>query len=171
MTELGVGCGIETVIEDDEWNRALPNAADLVSSCYGAALKLEPTLLDSTAALLLTNDASVRSLNAQYRNKDAPTNVLAFPAEPDGVQPGPLFLGDIAVARETSQREAMEKGISIADHTAHLVVHGVLHLIGYDHQNEQDAVRMETREREILNLMGVSDPYASDLGADEMEIL
>lgn len=169
MTEGAVeGSGIETIIEDDRWTAAFDGAPApaLASSCYAAAAQLEPALQASAMALLLTDDAAVQSLNAQYRNKDAATNVLAFPAEQDDVQPGPAFLGDIALARETCLREAAEKGISAADHTAHLIVHGVLHLVGYDHQNDEDAARMEQREREVLNLLGVSDPYA-----DEMEIV
>lgn len=172
MTDVAVeGSGIETIIEDDGWTAAFDDAPALASSCYAAAAQLEPVLQAGVMALLLTDDAAVQSLNAQYRDKDAPTNVLAFPAEQDGVQPGPAFLGDIALARETCLREATEKGISTADHAAHLIVHGVLHLVGYDHQNEEDAARMEQREREVLSLLDVSDPYAPDLCTDEMEIL
>ena len=105
----------------------------------------------------MTDDATVQGLNARFRGKDAPTNVLAFPAEPEG-----RFLGDIALARQTCLREAEEKGIAAADHAAHLIVHGVLHLIGYDHQCEEDAVHMERRERAILDLLGVADPYADE---------
>ena len=149
--------GMETIIEDEGWNAALDDPAALAAACYDAAARLEPALESGSAALLMTDDATVQGLNARFRGKDAPTNVLAFPAEPEG-----RFLGDIALARQTCLREAEEKGIAAADHAAHLIVHGVLHLIGYDHQCEEGAVDMERRERAILELLGVADPYADE---------
>lgn len=157
--------GMETIVEDEGWNAALGDPARLAATCYDAAARLEPSLKGAGAALLMTDDAAVQDLNARFRGKDAPTNVLAFPAS-GAPEPGARFLGDIALALQTCLREADEKRIPAADHAAHLIVHGVLHLIGYDHQHEQDAVDMERRERAILELLGVADPYA-----DEMETL
>jgi probable rRNA maturation factor len=105
------------------------------------------------------DDTEVRALNAQFRGKDAPTNVLSFPAgaaPEDEAQP----LGDIILARETVVREADEQGKTVADHTAHLILHGILHLLGYDHDTDDRAEKMEAVEREVLAGLGVADPYA-----------
>lgn len=162
MEAPGETGGMETIVEDEGWNAALDDPAALAAVCFDAAARLEPALKGGTAALLMTDDATVQGLNARFRGKDAPTNVLAFPAEPER-----RFLGDIALARQTCLREAGEKGIAAADHAAHLIVHGVLHLIGYDHQCEEGAVDMERRERAILELLGVADPYADESCTDE----
>jgi probable rRNA maturation factor len=101
-----------------------------------------------------------RALNRQYRDKDYATNVLSFPAElPRGVA-SPL-LGDMVICAPVVAREAREQGKSARDHYAHLTVHGVLHLLGFDHQNERDATRMETLETRILATLGIADPYAA----------
>lgn len=109
-----------------------------------------------TVSLLLGDDAAVAALNAEFRGKSGPTNVLSFPpsdpAEPD-------FLGDIALAAETIAREAGEQDKSFEAHAAHMVVHGFLHLLGYDHTNDADAEKMEARERAILAALGIADPY------------
>lgn len=107
-------------------------------------------------SLLLGDDAIMSQLNKDFRGKQGPTNVLSF-AGPR-VEPG--FLGDIALAAETIVEEAQFQGKSFDNHAAHLAVHGFLHLLGYDHQNEADAQRMEARERAILSAMGIEDPYA-----------
>ena len=109
-------------------------------------------------------DASQRDLNRQFRGLDRPTNVLSFPAEDDfapleGVAAPPRLLGDLALALETCSREAEEQGKSLADHVAHLTVHGLLHLLGYDHQTDAEAERMEGRERRILEGLEIADPY------------
>ncbi|MBN8607072.1 MAG: rRNA maturation RNase YbeY [Caulobacterales bacterium] len=110
-----------------------------------------------TVSLLLGDDAAIAALNKEFRDKEGPTNVLSFPpAEP--AEPG--FLGDIALAAETIETEAQSQGKSFANHAAHLVVHGFLHLLGYDHMNEADAEAMEARERAILAEIGIEDPYA-----------
>lgn len=110
-----------------------------------------------TVSLLLGDDATIAALNKEFRAKDGPTNVLSFPpAEP--AEPG--FLGDIALAAETVAAEAEAQGKSFDSHAAHLVVHGFLHLLGYDHMNEADAEAMEARERAILAEIGIEDPYA-----------
>ncbi len=151
---------IETIVEDDAWEKALPDAAALAARCADAAGVLEPRLRREMA-LLLTADAAMADLNRRFRKVEKPTNVLSFPSgEAEG------FLGDIALAIETCAREAGEKGISLSDHAAHLIVHGMLHLIGYDHQTDAEAERMERREAAILEAMGVADPYAPALEAD-----
>ena len=111
-------------------------------------------------SLVFTDDASIREINAQWRNQDKPTNVLSFPAFPltPGKMPGPM-LGDIILARETLVREAQALGKPFDEHLSHLLVHGFLHLFGYDHMEENDAERMESLETRILAGLGLSDPY------------
>jgi probable rRNA maturation factor len=113
----------------------------------------------------LTSDEQVRTLNAEWRGKDNPTNVLSFPmAEPYELQGesivfGELLLGDIILAYGVCQAEAAEKGITVDDHASHLIVHGTLHLLGYDHQHEGDASDMEARETRALAELGIANPY------------
>lgn len=117
-------------------------------------------------AVRFTDDATVHALNRDYRDKDKPTNVLSFPMlEPDevdaleeGVQPE-VLLGDIVLAAQTCAREAMDKGIDVTAHATHLVVHGMLHLLGYDHLDDAEADAMEAIERRILSSLGLDDPY------------
>ena len=125
-------------------------------------------LLDSSAtaevSVKLTDDAEVRRLNKSWRGKDRPTNVLSFPmldeGAPLGEPGGDLLLGDIVLAHGVCAREAGEKGVSVADHARHLVVHGMLHLLGYDHERgEAEAEAMEEIERRALASLGVADPY------------
>ncbi|MCF3639187.1 rRNA maturation RNase YbeY [Rhizobium sp. TRM95111] len=114
-------------------------------------------------SLLFTDDASIRTINAEWRRQDKPTNVLSFPAFPvtPGKVPGPM-LGDIILAQETLAREAEEMGKTFDDHLTHLLVHGFLHLFGYDHIEIRDAERMEGLETRILAELGLSDPYGYD---------
>jgi probable rRNA maturation factor len=109
-------------------------------------------------AILLTDDAAVRDLNRRWRGKDAATNVLSFPA---AVSAAP-WLGDVALAYETCAREAEAQSKRLEHHVTHLVVHGVLHLVGWDHQTDAEAEEMEGRERDILARMGVPDPYGGE---------
>ncbi|MCL6678952.1 rRNA maturation RNase YbeY [Sphingomonas sp. RG327] len=116
----------------------------------------------------LTGNDEVRALNAQWRGKDKPTNVLSFPQlEPrqlrDVAGEGPeLMLGDLVLARETCEREAEEKRIPFKDHAAHLIVHGTLHLLAYDHQDDESADEMESREVRALARLGIADPYLAE---------
>lgn len=149
--------GVETIIEYEEWRRDLSDPEGLVARVFEAARAREPRLAGS-AALLLADDATLRDLNSRFRGKDAPTNVLSFPSG----EAAPGFLGDIAVAFDTAAREAADKRTGFADHVAHLVAHGLLHLVGHDHIDEADAARMERLETEILDALGVSNPYETE---------
>jgi probable rRNA maturation factor len=115
----------------------------------------------SEVSLRLTDDAEVRQLNARWRGINEPTNVLSFSPGPAARVNDAQTLGDIALAYETLAREAEESGAPLADHYRHLVAHGFLHLIGYDHQTDGEAERMEELERRILARLGVADPYAN----------
>jgi probable rRNA maturation factor len=110
----------------------------------------------------LTSDEEVQALNKAYRGKDKPTNVLSFPMmEPDAIDghPGELMLGDIVLAQGVCVAEAAERSISVEAHATHLIVHGVLHLLGYDHIEEADAEEMEAIERRVMRDLGLHDPY------------
>jgi probable rRNA maturation factor len=117
-------------------------------------------------SIRLASDADVHTLNRQYRGQDKPTNVLSFPmVQPDlletitNTDDGEALLGDIVLARETCAREATERGVPLQDHAAHLIVHGVLHLLGYDHMTETQADTMEAIERDVMAMLGLHDPY------------
>ena len=142
--------GIDIEIEDEAWSAALPNAEVLALEAAEAATA------EGGMAILLTDDDAVAELNQRFRGKTGPTNVLSFPA-PDNREG---HLGDIALAYGVCAREAAEQGKSLAHHLQHLVAHGVLHLVGYDHQTETEAEEMEALERRILAGLDVPDPYA-----------
>ena len=147
---------IEVEIEADAWTAALPEAETVVRRAATAALGT----VTGDVVVLLTDDGAVRDLNARFRDKDRPTNVLSFPAFPvtPGKMPGPM-LGDIIFAEETLTREAADLGKSFDDHLTHLMVHGFLHLFGYDHMEDEEAEKMEGLETRILAELGLSDPY------------
>jgi probable rRNA maturation factor len=119
---------------------------------------------EAELAVMLTDDAGIRTLNSNWRGIDKPTNVLSFPAlQPTGAggpDEAPRMLGDIAIAYETTRKEADDEQKPFDHHLSHLAVHGFLHLIGYDHEKNDDADAMETLEREILAQLGIPDPYA-----------
>ncbi|WP_374405056.1 rRNA maturation RNase YbeY [Pelagerythrobacter sp.] len=154
-------------IEIDGWPRS-HDWADLAERACEAAEKVAPELANQrlSASVLFTVDEEVQTLNREWRTKDRPTNVLSFPmmtrAEllalaPDG---GPEMLGDIALAHETCAREAADKGVAIERHAMHLVLHGLLHLAGHDHEiSDGDAETMEALEIKALALLGLPDPY------------
>lgn len=130
---------------------------DGLSRALAAAAAAEG--VGGAVSLLLGDDASIAALNAEFRGKQGPTNVLSFPPAPAGqVEPG--FLGDIALAAETIVEQANFQGKRFEHHAAHLAVHGFLHLLGYDHENPADADAMEARERAVLASIGIEDPYA-----------
>ena len=146
---------IEVQIEDAGWTALLPQAERLAKAAAEASLAALPAPPTGDLVVLLTNDAEVRDLNARFRDKDQPTNVLSFPAgdNPHG------HLGDVALALGVCAAEAKAQDKPLADHLRHLVAHGVLHLVGYDHQDDGEAEAMEALEREILARLGVPDPY------------
>ena len=163
---------ISVSVEAESWHRALPEAEAWIAGLARRALEAAcPGIEPAGIGILLTDDAAIRELNRTWRGKDSPTNVLSFPStdtvegerpEPefDGV---PLALGDIALAYETCERESGTQGKRFADHVAHLVLHGVLHLLGYDHLDDDEAQRMEALEIRILAGLGIADPYESEL--------
>ena len=142
--------------------QAEQNADALVQRAIDAATKhASASASAAEVAIVLSDDSGLRTLNRDWRGIDAPTNVLSFPAASAPGELGqPRMLGDIAIAYETTRREAARDGKPFDDHLSHLVVHGYLHLIGYDHETDADADRMETLERRILASLGVPDPYA-----------
>lgn len=117
-------------------------------------------VVDCEAAVAFSDDASVTALNGRFRNRANATNVLSFPAiEPEQTGGGARVLGDVILAADTVMREAREKSISVRDHAAHLIVHGVLHLVGFDHQTDAEADAMERTEVAILAGLAIADPY------------
>jgi probable rRNA maturation factor len=119
-------------------------------------------------SIRLAGDEEVRALNSKWRGKDRPTNVLSFPLanagdlKPTNISAGELLLGDIILAYGVCEAEAAEKGVSVQEHATHLLVHGTLHLLGYDHHDDESAAQMESREVRALARLGISDPYKVD---------
>ena len=147
---------IDIDLQDTRWLANLRTARAICRRAATAAVAdaLRGSRTDVALTIALAGDSAVRTLNRDYRGKDKPTNVLSYPSGEKA------FLGDIVLARQTVWREAREQKKPPADHLAHLVVHGTLHLLGYDHETgDEDAERMEARERRILKRLGISDPY------------
>ena len=155
---------IDIEIEDAAWTAALPDAAALARKAADAALSFLPPDMPEEVGpvILLTDDETVAELNARFRGKDGATNVLSFPA-PESSRP---HLGDIALAFGVCAAEALAQGKPLGHHLQHLVVHGVLHLVGYDHMTDDEADEMEGLERVVLAGLGVPDPYAAEHGDD-----
>ena len=157
---------IEIVRHSDLWD-SIEVSGDTLSRAALAAFAATlaaPDAAPCEVTLVLTDDDEMRELNRTWRGKDSSTNVLSFPAgEPVGEAHGePPSLGDIVLAGETVIEEAKLKGVPAADHAAHLVVHGMLHLLGFDHERDADAERMESFETKVLAGLGIADPYAGD---------
>lgn len=147
---------IDIAVEDEGWatcDALLQEAIQAVCDEIGYTTP-------AGVSVLLTNDAEIQILNRDFRGKDSPTNVLSFPAEdiprPEGV---PVALGDIALARETIEREADAASRPFEHHVKHLIIHGVLHLLGYDHETDDEAGLMESTEIKALSRLGIEDPY------------
>jgi probable rRNA maturation factor len=139
-------------VEDLRW----PDMAALAQRCLDAVLADDPR----DVAVLLTSDDEIQGLNKQWRGNDKPTNVLSFPAADMPLPPGEMApLGDLVLAYETVAAEAKEQGKPFENHVAHLIVHGLLHLLGLDHETDEEADVMEQRERDILARLGIPDPY------------
>lgn len=148
---------IDIAVPDPRWLEALRTARAICRRAVSAAIEGSGKRLPAhvSIAIALDSDSTVRRLNRTYRGYDKPTNVLSFPNDAGD------FLGDIALARQTVLREAREQNKRPADHLTHLVMHGTLHLLGYDHeQGERQARRMERLETRLLAAMGIDDPYA-----------
>jgi probable rRNA maturation factor len=160
---------LEVAIESDaEWDSSsawadLARAAAEAAIAESAFPQLSQSERTVELSLRLTGDEEVRGLNSAWRGKDQPTNVLSFPmADPDELKgaSGPeLMLGDIVLARGVCAAEAQAKAITLQDHAAHLIVHGTLHLLGYDHARDEAAADMEARETRALARLGIADPY------------
>jgi probable rRNA maturation factor len=153
----------DIMIGDGQWE-AVNGLTSLIPGLVAAALAEagRPAEAGSVSIALLSN-AEVRSLNKAFRGKDSPTNVLSFPAAPalpgQRSASGPAFLGDVALAYETVAEEASAQQKPVLHHAAHLIVHGVLHLAGFDHGHDAEAERMEDAERLVLSRFGIPDPY------------
>lgn len=165
---------IDVVMQDERW--AAVTLETLAANAAHASLDflgLDPDACE--CALLACDDEQIATLNAEFRGKPVPTNVLSWPAadlaaDSEGAKPvspspditGEIALGDIAISYDTCLREATETGKSLAHHTTHLIVHGLLHLLGYDHIRDRDATLMEETEVKILGTLGIDDPYSLD---------
>jgi probable rRNA maturation factor len=149
---------VEVVHHGGPWGDAGISDATVELAAHAAFAEATPSLPASyEITIVLTDDAEMRTLNRDWRDKDAPTNVLSFPA---GDAPGePGALGDVVIAYETAAKEAADENLTLADHVSHLVVHGVLHLLGFDHMQDDEAERMEDLERRGLAALGIADPY------------
>jgi probable rRNA maturation factor len=154
-----------TVLEEDgDWSGFGPSEQTVCQAAAALAGNSQiPIDQGSEASIVLASDALVRRLNRTYRGKDAATNVLSFPFQrPPGAGPeAGSYLGDVVLAAETIQLEATERAIEPAHHLQHLVVHGLLHLLGWDHQTDTEAEAMERLEADILATIGVADPHAA----------
>ncbi len=167
----------ETLIQDRRWQAIdLPGLSDRAATATLTVLGIAPGRAEIT--VLACDDARITDLNREFRDKATPTNVLSWPAQdlaaadpgavPRAPEPdftGELVLGDIAIAWETCAREAGEAGKPLADHVTHLIVHGLLHLLGYDHIRDADATLMQRLEVRVLGTLGVDDPYRESSGA------
>jgi probable rRNA maturation factor len=154
----------EVIVVADGWHSEPDAEAIIQRAVATAAETANAGLGEAELAVMLTDDSGIRTLNLNWRGIDKPTNVLSFPALPPtgagGPDDAPRMLGDIAIAYETTRREADDEQKPFDHHLSHLAVHGFLHLIGYDHEKDDDAEAMETLERGILAQLGIPDPYA-----------
>jgi probable rRNA maturation factor len=150
----------DVLIAAECW-QAQADAEAIVQRAIAAAASFVELPADETeVAVMLTDDARIRDLNREWRGQDKATNVLSFPAaQPPGESPQPLMLGDIAIAFETTRLEAEAEGKPFQNHLSHLAIHGFLHLLGYDHLDDEEAEEMEALERDILAKLGIADPY------------
>lgn len=141
-----MSANLNIVLEAGEWEETLPDSQSLAEKAL--------EFIEGELSLVLADDAFIQDLNHQFRGKNMPTNVLSFPSDDeDG------YLGDVIVALETLEREAKEQGKSLAHHFTHMVIHGALHLQGYDHEDDAEAEEMENKEIQMLAEVGIANPY------------
>lgn len=157
--ERGSALAVDLVVFDDRWN-TIPGL-ERIQVLADAAIRTLDHLEDGDEVVVaLSSDLEVRGLNRSYRGKDRPTNVLSFPAVA-GIET--RSIGDVVLAFETCAEEAEDRSIDMSDHACHLALHGILHLLGCDHEVETDARTMERLETELLGAIGISDPHAGEL--------
>jgi len=159
MADSAAEPAVEIRSEADAWDAPGLDVVTVVERAARAALADAYTGGAAELSVLLTDDDAIAELNRDWRGRDGPTNVLSFPADDVPVAGRPLMLGDIVVAYGTLAREAEAGNIPFEHHLSHLIVHGVLHVLGYDHEDDAEAEEMERRETAVLASLGVPDPY------------
>ncbi len=161
-------------IGENSWERVLPDAAPLSEKVFQTVIdKLSPEFLQGKKSVSLNlelgSDDEIRTLNHRFRNLDKPTNVLSFANLDDDdfydelPEMEEVELGDIIIAAETMLAQSEEQGISLRDHYVHILIHGILHLLGYDHMEEDERKEMEEKETALLAVFGIADPYKEDI--------
>jgi probable rRNA maturation factor len=167
-TPASPAISVDVVVEDERWHQQLPDAESFVARIAESALRMAGICNPAELSILLADDEALQTLNRDFRQKDKPTNVLSFPGEEDVQsaffiqQPAnapACYAGDIALSLNTIEKEAAEQGKRFIDHAAHMVVHGCLHLLGFDHESTDEAEKMEELEAHILALQGIPNPY------------
>ena len=148
---------VAVIVEQGPWRTHL-RAPKAWATGIAEVLAASGIVENRACTLMLTNDGSVQRLNLTFRQKDKPTNILSFPANDQD----PTYLGDMAMAFETCQREALAEGKTFRDHATHLLVHGLLHLLGHDHEEDGEAEKMEALEIRLLAQMGIRNPYETE---------
>lgn len=175
---MSENCLVQIMAPNEEWFRVLPNANQLATDVIQRAVRESGKVHSSSeVSVVFSDDRELQLLNKEYRSIDKPTNVLSFPGpelpdeDPNAYTAGgrPQVLGDIVLALETTEREAQEQGKELKHHVAHLLVHGTLHLLRFDHENDRDAELMENLERKVLAALGIGDPYVVPGEDDEDE--
>jgi probable rRNA maturation factor len=164
---------VDVVRHAEIWDRIAVSDEAFARAARAAFTAVPPDRQEPCeATIVLTDDAEMRALNRAWRGKDSSTNVLSFPAgnAPGAIEGEPRPLGDVVLAAETVLAEATGRDIPAADHAAHLVVHGMLHLLGCDHERDEDAEAMEALETRVLSTIGIADPYAEDAQAGPAEV-
>ena len=164
MTQACININIDITHQDNRWIDTISNIDAHINNIVSNALKNKlPVINAAEISIVLANDAFIHKLNKTYRGKDQPTNVLSFPITNSEELENPVIpfcaLGDIIIAFETIKRESEEQGKTLKDHFTHMLVHGCLHLLHYDHQNDKDAKEMENLEIEILKHLETKNPY------------